>query len=208
MILVLVLVNQNNTVFTVPSERTLRDYTHFVKAGVGFSCDVDQQLMKEANVKEEKDRFMALVWDEMKVKEGLVFDKHTCNLVGFTNIGQINDELDKVQRECEEDNPPSNVATHMLLFMVRGLCTSLEYPYAHFATTGAIADELYPIVWEAVRRTELCGLNVIAFTCDGASPNHKFFQMHRVGNSKELVYKTKNLCATDRDIFFSVMYLI
>ena len=115
-----------------------------MKAGVGFSRDVDQQLMKEANVKEEKDRFVALVWDEMKVKEGLVFDKHTCNLVGFTNIGQINDELDKVQWECEEDNPPSNVATHMLLFMVLGLCTSLEYPYAHFATTGATADELYP----------------------------------------------------------------
>ena len=51
---------------TLPSERTLRDYTHFVKAGVGFSCDVDQQLMKDANIKEEKDRFVALVWDEMK----------------------------------------------------------------------------------------------------------------------------------------------
>lgn len=37
-----------------------------MKAGVGFSCDVDQQLMKDANIKEEKDRFVALVWDEMK----------------------------------------------------------------------------------------------------------------------------------------------
>ena len=62
-----------------------------MEAGVGFSRDVDQQLLKEANIKEEKDRFVALVWDEMMVKEGLVFDKHTCNLVGFTNIGQIND---------------------------------------------------------------------------------------------------------------------
>ena len=82
-----------------------------MKAGVGFSHDVDQQLMKDANIKEEKDRFVALVWDEMKVKEGLVFDKHTCNLVGFTNIGQINDELDKVERECEEETPPSKVAS-------------------------------------------------------------------------------------------------
>ena len=94
-----------------------RDYTHFVKAGVGFSRDVDQQLIKEANIKGEKDRFVALVWDEMKVKEGLVFDKYTSNLIGFTNIGQINDELDKVERECEEENPPSKVATHMLLFI-------------------------------------------------------------------------------------------
>ena len=67
-----------------------------MKAGVGFSHDADQKLMKEANIKEAKDHFVALVWDEMKVKEGLIFDKHTCNLIGFTNIGQINDELDKV----------------------------------------------------------------------------------------------------------------
>ena len=61
---------------------------------------------------------------------------------------------------------------------------------------------LHPIVWEAVRRIECCGLNVLAFTCDGASPNRKFFQMHKFGSSKEPVYKTKNLYANDRDIFF------
>ena len=54
----------------------------------------------------------SVVWDEMKVKEGLVFDKHTCNVIRFTSIGQINDGLDKVQWECEIKNPPSNVATH------------------------------------------------------------------------------------------------
>ena len=80
-----------------------------MKAGIGFSCDIDQQLMKEANVKEEKNRFVALVWDEM--------NKHTCNLVGFTNIGQTNDELDKVQRECEESLKRGYII-HALLFMV------------------------------------------------------------------------------------------
>ena len=40
----------------------------------------------------------------------------------------------------------------MLLFMVRGLLTGLEYPYAQFATNGATADTLFPIVWEAVQR--------------------------------------------------------
>ena len=29
---------------SLPSQRTLRDYTHFAKATSGFSCDVDQQL--------------------------------------------------------------------------------------------------------------------------------------------------------------------
>ena len=37
------------TLFTLPSEQILRDYTHFVKAGIGFSLDVDQQLDHEGS---------------------------------------------------------------------------------------------------------------------------------------------------------------
>ena len=50
---------------------------------------------------------------------------------------------------------------------------SLEFPFAHFATDGTTADVLYPIVWEVVCRIEYCGLNVITFTCEGVSPNHR-----------------------------------
>ena len=88
----------------------------------------------------------------------------------------------------------------MLLFMVRGMFSSLEFPYAQFSTKGATADVLFPIVWEAVR-LESSGLKVIAFNCDGASANRKFFKMH--GKGKELVYKTKNPYSDDnRDIYF------
>ena len=84
---------------TLPSERTLRDFTHCICAGVGFIPEVDAQLVKEANIISNKDRFVVLSWDEMKIKEDLVFDKHTRNLVGFTNIGDVNDILDKVEQE-------------------------------------------------------------------------------------------------------------
>ena len=75
----------------------------------------------------------------------------------------------------------------MLLFMIRGLFSSLEFPYAHFATRGASADILFPLVWEAVERLEYCGFNVIAFCCDGASLNRKFYKMH--GSATDLIYK-------------------
>lgn len=107
------------------------------------------------------------------------------------------------ERQCTPNykNTDRGVATHMLLFMVRGLFTDLEFPYAQFSTNGASADTLFPIVWEAVQRIEACTLNVIAFTCDGASPNRKFFKMHRKG--KELAYKTTNPYSDDnREIYF------
>ncbi len=36
-------------VLTLPSERTLRDYTHWMKGQVGFSSSLNRELIKEAN---------------------------------------------------------------------------------------------------------------------------------------------------------------
>ena len=191
-------------IIILPSERTLRDYTHWMPAKVGFMPEVDAQLVKEASISEEKDRYCVLCWDEVKIKENLVFDKHTCELIGFTDLGSINNHLDRVQEQCQSNqSSPShkNVATHMLLFMVRGMFTHLEFPYAHFATRGATADTLYPLVWEVVQRLERCGLNVIAFSCDGASPNWKFYKLHS-SSSGGVVYKTRNPFCEDRYVYF------
>ena len=37
-------------VLTLPSQRILRDYTHFIKPEVGFSDEVDIQLLNEARL--------------------------------------------------------------------------------------------------------------------------------------------------------------
>ena len=79
--------------------------------------------------------------------------------------------------------------------MVRGIFTSLEYLYAQFPTTGVTADALYPIVWDAVYNLESSGFRVVAFACDGATPNRKFSKMHANGN--KLVYKTPNIYSSD-----------
>ena len=70
----------------LPSERTLRDYS---KPGVGFLPEVSAQMIKEANIQEDKDRYVVLTWDEMKIKGDLCFDKHTCELIGFTNMVKL-----------------------------------------------------------------------------------------------------------------------
>ena len=67
-----------------------------------------------------------------------------------------------------------------------------------------MGDSLFPIVWEAIKNTEECGLKVIAVTADGASPNRNFFKMHQASKkSGEIVYKTPNPYSLDsRDIYF------
>ena len=191
---------RSSGVITLPSERTLRSYTHWIEAGIGFQQAVDDQLLKEMNINEEKDRYVVLCWDEVKVKEGLVFNKHNCELIGFIDLGDINNDLNRLEEECQSNPVGSSIATHVLLFMVRGLFNKVNFPYAHFATKSLTADTLFPIVWEAVERLEICGLNVIAFTSDGASANRKFYKMHR--SSREVVYKTENPYREGHNIYF------
>ena len=140
------------------------------------------------------------MFDEMKIKSNLVFDKHNDELIGFVDLGDPDTNYN-----CfgEEEN---NLATHALIFYLRGLMTTLKYCFAYFGTTGITSTQLMPIFWEAVFILEkLCSLKVIAATSDGASANRSFFKLHKflVFNTNNTVcYRTLNLFETSRYIYF------
>lgn len=86
--------------------------------------------------------------------------------------------------------------------MVRGILFKSEYPHAYFGTQGVTADFLYPIVWEAVYLLEADGFKALCITADGASPNRKFFRMHKTPDLS-IPHKTKNPYAKDeRWVYF------
>ena len=95
--------------------------------------------------------------DEMHVKEDLVFDKHTGALVGFTNLGDINQYLRQFEQSLESPSDavtPDGLAKSMLVIMVRGLFSRLNYPYAQFPCANLTGDVLFDPLWEAVMRLE------------------------------------------------------
>ena len=89
---------RNSGVLKLPSQRTLHDYTHYIKAQSGFSHEVDEELLRVANYKKlsQSEKCVALLTDEMYIIEDLVYDKHMGALIGFTNLGETNDHLLKV----------------------------------------------------------------------------------------------------------------
>ena len=135
-----------------------------------FQAEVDKMLRQEIENEEWKN-YVVLLVDELKVKESLVFDKHDCKVIGFVELEDIDYHLSQLEKQSDTNCP--QVATHLLTFMVRGLLTSLKFPYAHFSTDSLSGDQLFPIVWEAIERLERIGFKVIAVTADGASPNRK-----------------------------------
>ena len=99
------------------------DYSNYFKSRIGFQEEVNEQLYKEANVTalSANRKFCGIIIDEMKVKENLVYDKLTGEVVGFISLGDINDELLSLERECttEQYHPP--IAKYLLGLIVRGL---------------------------------------------------------------------------------------
>ena len=173
-------------ILVLPTDRTLRDYTHFIKSETGIQAKVTEQLISETNFDdlEEWQKFVGIIFDEMKIKEGLVYDKHECKIKGFIDLGDINNHLmifENSITDTSNHNSSTNtlpIAKQMLTFMVRGIFIKLNFPYAQYPTVGITAEQLFPIAWEVVRNLECAGFKIMSLTGDGSSANHKFFQLH------------------------------
>lgn len=119
----------------------------------------------------------------MKIKSNLVYQKSTGRLIGFTEIGEVNDELEAFNSAVSEMNVNDqcdtgrNFATHVLVFIARGIFLNLAYPFRYFSTIGATATQLYPCWMEANRVLTSINLDVRALISDGACTNRKFYDI-------------------------------
>ena len=130
---------------SLPSQCTLRNYTHHVKATNGFSAEVDMQLCQAANLKSSTaiDQYVILLLDEMHIKESLVHDKYTGDLIGFTDLGDINSHVLALEQSLTDSKSFPPLASTVMTFMVRGLFSHLRFPYAYFPCHKVTADLLY-----------------------------------------------------------------
>ena len=188
----------------LPSERTLRDYTHWCSIKTGMQAPFINQLkhaIKEEKITEDKKQF-CLLMDEMKIKSGLVFSKSSGKLIGFCDLSNVNTEIDDLSYclsgECT--NQPAKLASHMLVFMVRPVCKpSLCFTIAMYPSSNITGNKLYPIVWEVIESLEMNLLPVISVTSDGASSNRRFYKLCKDGGAN---HKTRNPFDPNRHIFF------
>ena len=178
---------QNSGCIKLPSQQTLRDYTYYVQTAIGFSVEVDQEIARCADLSKHLNKYVTLVIDVVHIKEELVFDKHQGNLIGFVNLGEINNHLLKFE-EMLQGHDYCTLANSMLVFMVRGLFSKFNFPHAQFCCSDLSGDLMFDPFWEAIARLERQGFNVLAVTCDGASTNCRLWKLHAKGNKVILMF--------------------
>lgn len=86
-------------------------------------------------------------------------------MIGFSNLGEVNQHLVEFEKSLSDDNVAApKLAKTMMVFMVRGLFSRLEFPYAQFPCADLSGELLYEPFWEAVCRLETCGFKVWTFS--------------------------------------------
>ena len=115
----------------------------------------------------------------MHIKEELVYDKHLGTLVGFINLGEINNHLLQFEDTLSTSRKPHELASSMLVFIgyIRALFHKFNFPYAQFACANTSADLLVDPVLEAIFCLARQGLQVLALTCAGASANRHLWKL-------------------------------
>ena len=78
--------------------------------------------------------------DEMSIKSNLVYDRASGELVGFV------DSHNWTSKRKDENE----IGTHVLVFMVVGVASSLKMSLGYFCTISVTAVDIYPWFWNAV----------------------------------------------------------
>ena len=188
----------------LPSRRRLRDYKNYIRPQRGFNKDIVNELLEKVKHFSDNEKFFVMLMDEMKIQENLVWDKHTGDLIGYVDFGDAELNYATLQKSAD-------IATHVLVFLLRSVVNPFKFSLANFATTGATSSQMFPLLLKAISICELNSLKVLAVTCDGASPNRKLFRMHfpmtkedDMNPDTDVTYRTVNLFSSDKRFIYFI----
>ena len=102
-----------------------------------------------------------LIFDEMKIKEGLVWSAESNKLLDFTDI--------------EYEGIGDQIATNILQFFLK-FVFRFAFPCAYFAVKNLTGIQVSNAFWEGIYLLHRFGFNSVLSICDGASENRKFIQ--------------------------------
>ena len=142
----------------------------------------DQQLINDSGVSllEGHQTYICLLGDEMHIKEGLLYNKHSGELVGYCDLGETNNHLLGLEQEYLNSDHvgTSKLASTMMVLMVRSLFTSFTFPYASFASSHLTGEQLVPIYYEALMRNRALWVQSSKLYLGWKFCQQKIFQTH------------------------------
>ena len=99
------MLNKSIGFLNLPHSNTLKKYSSFTSPPVGFNPDIILRLI-DSNIAhlEDYQKNVILNFDEMKIESDLVYRRSTGQLVGFIELGSLNDEFKIFERYIKEED--------------------------------------------------------------------------------------------------------
>ena len=214
-------------VIALPSDRTLSDYTHWMTPRNGVQLEFVEQLLSLLTAEVSCGQYhCALSMDEMKLKSGLVFNKHTGLLCGFVDLGSVNQDIELAVSGTKDESSTSVLAEQAFVFLARAIFKpSLSVPVAHYCsanlkgTTSALnqcyisycflsiqcaGERIFPLAWEVVEALEMYDIPVVSLISDGAKPNRRFYRLcQHKSKTKAIPYKAVNPYREEEELYYA-----
>eukprot|EP00117_Sycon_ciliatum_P042347 scpid15668/ scgid30822/ len=171
---------RNSGFLRLPSGRTLSRYCNYTQPETGWKPakmaemrQLYEKFIESKRGKGDRSFIGGLYFDEIKIKEGLVWDCGTNDLIGFVDSEEpVVDSNDKL------------VATHIMQFHFKSLFSNFNFPCAYFNTNSPTSSSINDMFWTGVEQLHSYGFRVQVCCCDGAASNRKFMMDNQALNSE------------------------
>ena len=118
---------------TEPGTISSTTFVQVLYARSSFKCIEVKYISMLSDVSCQR-LLVALSMDEMKIKSGLVFNKNEGRLVGFTDLGRGNSDIEELLSN-ESESAEEQLADSVFVFMIRTIFKpSLSVAVAHYFT--------------------------------------------------------------------------
>ena len=114
-------------------------------------------------------------------------------LVGFIELDDVNTQLADFRAFLGNTTIlTKTMAKSILVLMVRGLNSGLQFPDAELPCSLLCGNHMFPIVWKAIGHLQQYGFHVLGLACGSLSANLQLFSRHAPKRTKKIVQKTSN----------------
>lgn len=183
--------------FPLPSYRTLCRRIQGTPFTPGIQHDVLQWLKLKMETKKESEKLCVLLVDEMQLKPRVELDKGLHKVVGYVSTETL-----------PADSPPSaekEIASHALVFMLRGLTASWKQTVAYLFTGSSIKREPF---WEFAKKvidaSESAGFRIQCVTSDMGPANTGLWGQVGIESSRnKLASSIPHPCCSERKLYFA-----
>lgn len=166
---------QKEGLLPLPSVNTIRTMLSSSECKFGFN-DLALKTMKTAlQGAPFSSTWGQLIFDEIKIKKDLTFDKGTLEHHGIVDFGKnLKTKISK------------GLADHVLVFMFRPYKCKWVQPFACFASKGAASGSiLFELITKAIVILHNHGAIVKGVVSDGAQPNKSAYRMFGIDGRRK-----------------------